>query len=70
MKNLQIEGCLSLDECRENISLLAKKVSLDISSTFVNSKRIESLRCLLDLFEKYNRILISEEQNETSTKEV
>ena len=50
-------GCQSLNECRENIRMLADSISKDVSSTFVNEGRINSLRVLLTLFEDYNSFM-------------
>jgi len=57
METTQIEGYLSLDECRDNIKMLADAINGDISSVLVNEMRIESLRSLLNLFEEYNNQL-------------
>jgi hypothetical protein len=51
-----INGMLSLDECMENIKLIACNLAKDISSPLINNKRVESLRALLDLFEEYNKL--------------
>ena len=56
-----ITDMLSLDECRESIKLHADNIHRDISSTFFNTNRIETLRSLLDLFEEYNEILKKED---------
>ena len=52
----------SLNECRESIRSLAISVSVDITSTLVNTNRITSMRSLLDLFEQYNEMLIYKEE--------
>ena len=56
-----IPGLLSLSECREAIAFHGGKVNKDISSTFINQGRIETLRSLLDLFEQYNNKIIEKE---------
>lgn len=54
-----ITGMLSLDECRKSIKNLATSINEDISSTLINTNRSKSLRALLDLFDKYNSMLIT-----------
>ena len=56
-----IPGLLSVSGCREAISFHGNNINGDISSTFVNSARIDALRSLLDLFETYNNKIIRKE---------
>ena len=58
-----IPGFLSLSKCRESIAFHANNINRDISSTFVNSARIDTVRRLLDLFEEYNDKMIEEKEN-------
>jgi hypothetical protein len=59
-----IEGMQSLDECRASIKNIADNIFNDISSTLINSKRIESMRSLIDLFTVYNKQLELKENSE------
>jgi len=59
----RISGRLTFDQCRSNIRLHADNIAKDVSSSLINQKRIDSLRSLLNLFEKYNNKIIEEEKN-------
>lgn len=48
---------MKLPECREQLKMLSDNIFKDMSSTIVTSKRIESIRNILDLIERYNRQL-------------
>jgi hypothetical protein len=52
-----------MDECRRSILFTAKNMENDITSTFINTNRIQTMRILIDLFEKYNNILIEKESD-------
>ena len=61
MKDMKIsEDLVSLNECRKEIKRHAENIASDISSTLANQGRIDSLRYLLDLFEKYNDMIAIE----------
>ena len=68
--NLYIDGFQSLQECRQSILALAKNIESDISSTIVNDARIASMRSLLDLFEKYNAMLVAMKASVNTPQEV
>ena len=68
--NLFITGFQSLQECRQSILTLAKNIEGDISSTIVNAARIASMRSLLELFEKYNDILVAMKTGVNTLQEV
>jgi len=59
-----IDGLLSLDECREAIEFHAYNINMDMSSFLCNRGRIESLRSLLDLFEQYNKLLSEKDKED------
>ena len=61
-----IDGMISLDECRRAIEFHAHNINMDMSSFLCNSNRIESLRSLLDLFEQYNKLLIEKDKEDYS----
>ena len=46
-----------LDECRKNILRMAELINDNISSPSNNSRWIESMRSVIDLFERYNESL-------------
>lgn len=52
-----IEGCQSLEECRESMLQIAQRIKNDVSSTMINRARIESMKSLLDLFSGYVDIM-------------
>ena len=52
-----IDGYLSIDECRKSIEFHAHNINTDITSLVVNKSRIRSLRSVLDLFERYLKLM-------------
>lgn len=61
MKTKTIEGKLPLEECLFAITVHARNMRKDTSSTLANTGRIVSMRALLDLFEEYNEQLEQED---------
>ena len=59
----RISRKLTFDQCRSNIKLHADNIARDVSSSMINQKRVDSLRSLLNLFEKYNNKIIEEKNN-------
>lgn len=56
VKDIKTEpGMMDANECRDSILFHAKNIAeSDLTSTTVTKGRIESLRSVLDLFERYN----------------
>lgn len=53
----QITGFLTMEDCLSAIARTGINMYKDNTSIFINEKRIESMRSLLDLFETYNRMI-------------
>jgi|GEM_PF-6787530 len=59
MKNLEtIEGCLSVEELGVALKRHAELMVDNSTDGFVNRLRLEGMRALCDLYEKYNNRLI------------
>ena len=52
-----IDGYLSLDECRKSIEFHARNINMDMTSPIINKHRVLSLRAVLDLFERYLKLI-------------
>lgn len=53
------DGGQSLSDVCKSIEAISKRIACDSSSSFVNERKICSLRSYLDLYEEYNNQLMS-----------